>query len=133
MSFDDDGNPVEAVGFDYDAVDSEARDPGPEAEAATAALDVLRSGLLIILTGHRDAANVRTAALATLAGLYPSPSEAARAIGVNRSTVTRAVSAMRKALRQGLCNAVLNQKPRKSATSKAPSRNLRNKPGIGIC
>lgn len=133
MSFDDNGNPVEAVGFDYDALEGEAPDAEqPEGDPSAKALDTLRHGLLFVLAGHRDAANVRAAALATLAGLYSSPSEAARAIGVNRSTITRAMSSMREQLRRGLCNAVLAQRPNKTATPKASARSFRNKPSIGI-
>jgi hypothetical protein len=67
--------------------------------AAGEAVEVLRMGLLVVLAGHKDATRTRVAALAVLVGLFDSPTAAARALALDRSTISRAVRRMRADLR----------------------------------
>ncbi len=95
--FDDNFERVPAVDFVF---------PGDAAadERETDAMELLRHGLLIVLGEnthrHRDAARTRAAALAVLCDLFNSPTHAAKALGMNRSSLHRAVTAMRRELLQ---------------------------------
>jgi hypothetical protein len=109
--FDDDGRHVGTVDFDYPG--DAAATPSHGAEA----FDALRSGLLVILeSGHKDGIRTRAAALATLAGLFDSPTAAALAIGLNRSTLHRAVNRLRREIQEAaaLCNGSTRKRQRKN-------------------
>lgn len=99
------GLPVPSVGFDYEAV----FEPDDGATAPIDTPDLLRLALFLVMGESENGARVRAAAIATIAGYYVSPSEAARACHVNRSTMLRAVDQMRSALQQ--CNIDLFKKP----------------------
>jgi hypothetical protein len=64
--------------------------------SALAALDAIRRALVVVIEGgHRDGALVRAAALGCEAGLYASPTEAAKAINVAVSTMIRAIAKLK--------------------------------------
>jgi hypothetical protein len=91
IAFDDVGEPVLTVQFDYAAVEHDESE-SEAASAAQAALQALQHGLLIVIRdGHADAALVRAGALARLCNLFASDAEAAAAVRVHRSTMTRAI------------------------------------------
>jgi len=112
QSFDESGQPVATVDFDYNAIDARLAadalkaggdDLSKQVQAAIEVMsreqeakDAIASGLLIALDGRRDAIACRCAALAYLSGLYESPAKAARAIGVNRSTMLRSIRRLKK-------------------------------------
>jgi hypothetical protein len=75
-------------------------DAEPEERGSTlAALDLLRRALVIVIeSGHGDGALTRAAALGYLAGLYASPTAAAKAVNVALSTMIRAIAKLKAEL-----------------------------------
>ena len=95
-AFDDAGTRVLVTWPNYGDEDPEATGAS---RAALEALDAVRRCLcLVIETGHHDSARTRAAALGVLLNLYPSPLEASRRLGIAKSTLTRAIAAMRTEL-----------------------------------
>jgi len=120
IGFDDAGQPVLAQGFDYDALDAyDAGQPPSDDAKRPDPMDVMRWGGLICLEA-RTASAVRTrlAALLLLAGLFRSPSEAARTVGMHRSAMTHAARKLRSQIQQ----AALHGKPVQSVKSRAKRR-----------
>lgn len=115
----------EAVGEDGD--DGQFREPAPEWNAGwesgalvpltqpdvynedpevtgaiNGGLDLVRWVVLAIIgeDRHRDGALTRAAAIARIMRLYATDAEAAKAIGVNRSTLCRAISDMKEEIQR---------------------------------
>lgn len=95
------GHLVQTVDFQY------PDDHGPEldfivddspSDAAQDALETLQHGLLLVLDGHKDGAQVRAGALCFLSGLFHTPTEAAQKLRVHPSTLSRAIEAMKRKL-----------------------------------
>ncbi|MBI5384251.1 MAG: winged helix-turn-helix transcriptional regulator [Verrucomicrobia bacterium] len=72
-------------------------DPAPDTRAGEA-MELLHFGLLVCLDAPARTTRTQVAALACLVSLFSNPAEAARKLGVSRSTMTRAVKAMQQAL-----------------------------------
>ncbi len=88
---------VPTVGFAYprdDEPGQETRGPG-ESEMAHG----LRIAILALLSGGRHGAYARIGGLAVISGLFEGPADAARALRVSRTTISRAVERLRSELR----------------------------------
>lgn len=113
-------NPIKSAGFDFDAVDRALSGGGDETGDldAMAQIETLSHGILVVLRdGHVDAIKQRAAALARLLGLFASDAEAAREIGVHRSTITRAVARMQSELQTAARNTKKVYSPMKPSHS----------------
>jgi hypothetical protein len=97
VGWDDTGRPVPVVWPEF----SDGTEP-EEAGAIQAAADFFRRCLLFITeAGHADAARTRAAAVGVMGGVYASPAEAAKVLGIEVSTIIRAVGKLRATI---LCN-----------------------------
>jgi hypothetical protein len=91
FGLDERGRPVPIVWPEF----SDGAEP-EEAGAIQAAADFYRRCLLFITEGgHADAAQTRAAAVGVMGGVYASPSAAAKALGIEVSTIIRAVAKLR--------------------------------------
>jgi hypothetical protein len=101
--YDEDGKRVLAVHpICFDDEPDEAQTP---ADTSQDALEVLEHGLLVVIHGgHKDSALVRAGALARICELFDTDSEAAVAVGRNRSSMTRAVHEMKHDIQRALRN-----------------------------
>jgi molybdate-binding protein len=100
LSFED-GQPVAVAPFDY----PDEPDGAQPTDTSQDALEALEHGLLVVIRGgHRDGALVRAGALARICGLFDTDSEAAVAVGRNRSSMTRAVHEMKHGIQRALRN-----------------------------
>jgi hypothetical protein len=90
--YDDGGEMVESVGFQYpDDEPARTHDEGP-------ALEAFMLGYMNMMSGHSDSLGTRAVAFAVILGICESQADACRKHGIAPGVLSKAVSIMRKRL-----------------------------------